>query len=71
MTRTSSIADILGLNDSPRRETHRNRKGVMIYYHKTGGEIQISTNDEYNKNRGYFNPRGMSATKNCCAPTHA
>ena len=35
------VRQLLGLDDPPPRELTKNRRGVMVYGHKTAGEIQI------------------------------
>lgn len=41
------------------------RKGIMVYTHKTGGELQTMTADYFEKNRNYFIPIGArSVVKN-------
>jgi hypothetical protein len=63
--KTSSVADILGLNDPKPREVERNRKGTMTYDHKTGGSLQVFTNESWNRNKHYYVPNGArSAVKN-------
>jgi GTP cyclohydrolase II len=65
MKLTDNIRNILGIDSSPAREVSRNRKGVMVYLHKTGGQIQIHTAEAYNRNKVYFKPNGaFSAVKN-------
>lgn len=54
----TKIEDILGTNCHPPRETKRNRMGVMIYSHKTAGEIQIFTNEEWSRNKKYYKSSG-------------
>ena len=46
------IAEILGLNDTP-REIHKNRFGAMVYDHKTAGSCQIMTGSEYSNWKSY------------------
>jgi len=60
-----NINDILGINNPPRRELERNRRGIMVYSHKTGGELQIFTNESWERNKHYYIPNGArSAVKN-------
>lgn len=41
------------------------RKGIMVFGHKTGGELQTMTADFYNKNKKYWIPQGArSCVKN-------
>jgi len=41
------------------------RKGVMVYGHKTGGEIQIMSASLYEETKKYYVPNGArSAVKN-------
>ncbi len=54
----AKIEDILGTYCPPPRETEKNRKGVMIYSHKTGGEIQVFSNDEWDRNKKYYKSSG-------------
>jgi len=47
------------------------RKGVMIYGHKTAGEIQIMSNKLFNETRQYYVPNGARSvmknfSKNIC-----
>ena len=51
------VRDILGLNEPPPREIIKNRRGVMVYGHKTAGEIQIFNNDSWARNKKYYVPR--------------
>jgi hypothetical protein len=51
------VRDILGLNEPPPREITKNRRGVMVYGHKTAGEIQIFNNDSWARNKKYYVPR--------------
>lgn len=30
------------------------KKGRMVYYHKTGGEIEVMSSQSYNDNKKYF-----------------
>jgi len=40
-------------------------KGRMVYSHKTGGEIEILSEESWNENKKYFTPNGArSALKN-------
>lgn len=61
----SNLRAILGLDDVPPRETTRNRRGVMSYGHKTGGSIEIFTNESWEKNKKYYVANGArSCVKN-------
>lgn len=61
----TKIEDILGTNLPPPKETKRNRMGVMVYSHKTGGEIQIFSNEEWDRNKRYYkSSRGRSNMNN-------
>ena len=41
------------------------RKGIMVYGHKTGAEIEILSEESWNDNKKYFIPNGArSAMKN-------
>lgn len=47
-------------------------KGVMIYSHKTGGQIEIHSADSWKEKRKYFVPNGARSaranfSKNTCA----
>jgi hypothetical protein len=50
----SNVRAILGLDAPPTREVSRNRKGVMVYGHKTAGSIQVFTNESWQKNKKYY-----------------
>ena len=39
-------------------------KGVRIFDHKTGGEIQVMSADSWRKNRKYYVPNNRSCVKN-------
>ena len=34
------------------------RKGIMVFSHKTGGELEVMTETFYNQNKKYFIPNG-------------
>ena len=53
---------ILGLDNPPPREKTRNRKGVMVYGHKTAGSIQVFTNESWERNKKYYVPNGPRST---------
>jgi hypothetical protein len=41
------------------------RRGIMVFSHKTGGELQSMSADYYEKNKRYFVPNGArSVVKN-------
>jgi hypothetical protein len=41
------------------------RKGIMVFSHKTGGELEVMSESFYNENKKYFIPNGArSAVKN-------
>ena len=41
------------------------KKGIMVYGHKTGAEIEILSEESWNENKKYFIPNGArSAVKN-------
>jgi RNA polymerase-binding transcription factor DksA len=48
-------------------------KGVNIYSHKTGGELQVMTHDHYENTKHYYVPNGngrsamKNFSKNTCA----
>lgn len=48
------------------------RKGIMVFTHKTGGELQTMSADFYEKNQKYFIAQGARSviknfSKNICA----
>lgn len=50
----------------------RRPKGVMVYSHKTGGEIEIHSAESWEENRKYYIPSGARScvknfSKNTCA----
>jgi hypothetical protein len=51
------VRQLLGLDEPPPRELVKNRRGVMVYGHKTAGEIQIFNNESWAKNKKYYVPR--------------
>jgi hypothetical protein len=53
----SNLRQILGLDDSAPRVKERNRRGVMVYSHKTAGAIQVFTNESWERNKKYYVPR--------------
>ena len=57
---------ILGLDEPPAREVTRNRKGNLCFDHKTGGTLQIFTNESWERNKHYYVPAsgGRSCVKN-------
>ena len=56
-TNDSNLRAILGLDEPPPREIVKNRRGVMVYGHKTAGEIQIFNNESWKRNKRYYVPR--------------
>lgn len=54
----AKLEDILGTRCPPPCETEKNRRGVMIYSHKTAGEIQIFSNEEWERNKKYYKSSG-------------
>jgi len=64
-TSDSNLRAILGLDEPTPREITKNRRGVMIYGHKTAGTLQIMTNESWARNKDYYVPKGArSAVKN-------
>ena len=60
-----NIRAILGLDEPEPREITKNRRGVMIYGHKTAGTLQVTTNESWERNKDYYVARGArSAVKN-------
>jgi len=60
-----NVRAILGLDEPTPREITKNRRGVMIYGHKTAGTLQIMTNESWERNKDYYVARGArSAVKN-------
>lgn len=60
-----NIRAILGLDEPKPREITKNRRGVMIYGHKTAGTLQVMTNESWERNKDYYVARGArSAVKN-------
>jgi len=60
-----NIRAILGLDEPEPREITKNRRGVMIYGHKTAGTLQVMTNESWERNKDYYVARGArSAVKN-------
>jgi hypothetical protein len=48
------------------------KKGIMVFTHKTGGELQTMSADFYSKNKQYFVPNGARSvmknfSRNVCA----
>jgi hypothetical protein len=59
------VAAVLGLNEPAPRETKRNRRGVMTYSSKDTASLQIFTNESWERNKHYYQPRGArSCVKN-------
>lgn len=64
MSKQKVIDDILGLNDPPPREIHKNRFGAMTYEHKTAGFCQVMTGEAFSNWKSYQPSRHQrSATK--------
>jgi len=60
-----NVRAILGLDAPEPREITKNRRGVMIYGHKTAGTLQVMTNESWERNKDYYVARGArSAVKN-------
>lgn len=60
-----SIRDILGLDNPPPRELNKNRRGVVSYSAKDTGNLQIFTNESWERNKKYYVPNGpRSCVKN-------
>jgi len=60
-----NVRAILGLDEPEPREITKNRRGVMIYGHKTAGTLQVMTNESWERNKDYYVARGArSAVKN-------
>jgi len=53
----SNLRKVLGLDSPTPRVIERNRRGVMVYSHKTGGELQLFTNDSWSRNEKYYTTR--------------
>lgn len=61
----TNVRAILGLDDPIPREITKNRKGVMSYSAKDTGNLQIFTNECWERNKHYYQPNGArSAVKN-------
>jgi hypothetical protein len=60
-----SVRAILGLDEPEPREITKNRRGVMSYSAKDTGNLQIFTNESWERNKHYYQPNGArSAVKN-------
>jgi hypothetical protein len=67
----ANIRAILGLDEPPVREVTRNRKGNLCFDHKTGGTLQIFTNESWDRNKKYYVANGARSvmknfSKNIC-----
>ena len=53
-----------------RRLNTQKVKGSMVYFHKTGGQIEVMSAQSYSENEKYFKPQGVySSVKNFSKPT--
>lgn len=60
-----SVRAILGLDDPEPREITKNRRGVVSYSAKDTGNLQIFTNESWERNKKYYVPNGpRSCVKN-------
>ena len=60
-----NVRAILGLDEPEPREITKNRRGVMSYSSKDTGNLQIFTNESWERNKHYYQPNGArSAVKN-------
>jgi hypothetical protein len=56
---------ILGLDEPEPRELKKNRRGVVSYSAKDTGNLQIFTNESWERNKKYYVPNGpRSCVKN-------
>ena len=54
-----------------RRLNIQKKKGRMVYFHKTGGQIEVMSAQSYEENKKYFVPQGVySSVKNFSKPTN-
>lgn len=61
----SNLRKILGLDNPPPREITKNRRGVVSYSAKDTGNLQIFTNESWERNKHYYQPNGArSCVKN-------
>ena len=66
-----SVRAILGLDEPEPREITKNRRGVMSYSAKDTGNLQIFTNESWERNKHYYQPNGARSvvknfSKNIC-----
>lgn len=60
-----SVRAILGLDEPEPRELNKNRRGVVSYSAKDTGNLQIFTNESWERNKKYYVPNGpRSCVKN-------
>tara|TARA_R110001592_G_scaffold2341_1_gene14022 strand:- start:110 stop:322 length:213 start_codon:yes stop_codon:yes gene_type:complete len=60
-----NLRKILGLDEPPARELNKNRRGVTSYSSKDTGNLQIFTNESWERNKKYYVPNGArSCVKN-------
>ena len=60
-----SVRAVLGLDDPEPRELTKNRRGVVSYSAKDTGNLQIFTNESWERNKKYYVPNGpRSCVKN-------
>ena len=60
-----NVRAILGLDEPEPREITKNRRGVMSYSAKDTGNLQIFTNESWERNKHYYQSNGArSAVKN-------
>ena len=66
-----NVRAILGLDEPEPREITKNRRGVMSYSAKDTGNLQIFTNESWERNKHYYQPNGARSgvknfSKNIC-----
>ena len=49
----ANIDEILGRNQTPKREITKNRFGVMVFDHKTAGSCQVLTGEQFGNAKKY------------------
>lgn len=60
-----SVRAVLGLDEPEPRELTKNRRGVVSYSAKDTGNLQIFTNESWERNKKYYVPNGpRSCVKN-------
>lgn len=60
-----NLRNILGLDEPEPREITKNRRGVVSYSSKDTGNLQIFTNESWERNKHYYQPNGgRSCVKN-------